>query len=224
MSTGDERLAARVGLYRLLTPIFEYPSAELYDALKSGEYQAALKSVCASLQIRHDELPPIACGREELEAEYLATFELGRDGEPACVLQEGNHVSFERDDQDTETSAGRPALLEDLLRFYHYFGLRLTSDPEERRPPDHLACQLEMLSRLGDLEWNAADRGAVSEGYRRAQHDFLARHLLPWLPAITKTLSGTSGASEARRLYAAAANATLAGVTAHADECLAAGN
>lgn len=224
MSTVEDLMAARVGLYRLLTLIFDYPSAELHDALRSGEYQSALKAVSATLGISIDDLPGIDCNREELEAEYLALFELGRNGELPCQLQEGSHVEFEREGADGEAASGRLALMEDLLRFYHYFGLRLTTEPERRLPPDHLACQLEMLSRLADLERSAADRPALGDGYRRAQHDFVTRHLLSWLPGIAKTLTGIPGTSEVRRLYAAAANATLASISAHADHCLAVGN
>jgi DMSO reductase family type II enzyme chaperone len=71
-------------------------------------------------------------------------------------------------------SEDRSALLEELLRFYRHFGL---ARDERAELPDHLEVELEFMHFLCWLEHAASARGEDVAGLRRAQRDFLARHL-----------------------------------------------
>lgn len=119
--------------------------------------------------------------REDLEADYLAAFEMGR-GMAAVPLFEGMHRG----------DLGREGILEDLLRFYEYFGVRLNESNLEY--PDHLATELEFLAWLCLQEQAAGREGRTVQSFRLAQRDFIDRHLAAWLPAFRRRLeaSGTS--------------------------------
>jgi len=72
--------------------------------------------------------------------------------------------------------------MEELVRFYNFFGLRL-------RPghlPDHITVLLEFMQRLAAAE---AASGADASSLRRAQRDFLARHLLWWVPQLARSVA-----------------------------------
>jgi len=107
----------------------------------------------------------------------------------------------------------------DLLRFYHYFGLRLTDDASQKLYPDHIVCQLEMLSHLCELESRANGQDELALGYRRAQRDFIGRHIKPWWPSVVQALDRLRTEDQAVGWYAAVAEFTQRGVEIHfADE------
>lgn len=207
--------AARASLYRLLALAFDYPQREVFEALRSGEFQDALASIGSTLQMPPGKLPLIACDHQDFESEYLATFELGRNGEIPCSLQEGSYSGRAQDSPVPDLGSGCAALLENLLRFYHHFGLRLTEDPANRLPPDHLVCQLEMLSHLSLRESMAKTLDSEAAGYRDAQRDFMRRHLCVWLPQLVRVLKECPALSEVRLLYCAVAEVSMASVTTH---------
>lgn len=211
----SEQAAARAGLYRLLAMAFDYPRREFLDALQSGEYQDALASSGNIIGIRATGLPAFEGGSEELEATYLQMFELGRDGIGPYALREGGHINFDLKEDLAEIRDGQPSLLEDLLRFYHYFGLRLSEDPAQKLPPDHLVCQLEMLSHLSLLESRSGLTDEIASGYRDAQRDFLQRHVTAWLPKVHHKLKGVNQDNASIAFYSAVVDLALVGVTAH---------
>lgn len=130
------------------------------------------------LDVTLDRLSP-----EEREAEYLASFETG--GVP---LYEGLCLDKE----------GREGIQEDLLRFYHFFGLRLSG--EARDFPDHLSAELEFMGHLLVLEEKAWTDGRDASPFRLAQRDFLARHLARWVPELGARMDRRGLASDYRRL------------------------
>jgi DMSO reductase family type II enzyme chaperone len=73
--------------------------------------------------------------------------------------------------------------LEDVVRFYEYFGL--TTSPEDPRPADHLATELEFMKYLTFKE-AVSSSPRLQTSYRRAQHDFLERQLTSWLPEFAR--------------------------------------
>jgi DMSO reductase family type II enzyme chaperone len=108
---------------------------------------------------------------DDLQQSYVSTFEVGI-GRPFCPLYEGSFRS------------GRMKLMEDLVRFYEHFGLR----PEAGDHPDHLCAELEFMHYLAFKE---ALRETVHEpvdDLRRAQRDFLDRHLCRWIPRLRARL------------------------------------
>lgn len=77
------------GAYLAMAQVFSYPNPESWRRMSE-----------------HGLVDP-SLDREEMEAEYLAAFEVGRDASPVPLF-EGMH----RGDM------GRSGILEDLLRFY----------------------------------------------------------------------------------------------------------
>lgn len=95
-------------------------------------------------------------------ADFLAAFE------PAVSREAGSlHEA-------AYASEDRSVLFEELLRFYGHFGL---ARGERAELPDHLTVELEFMHFLCWLEHAAASRGDDVAGLRRAERDFLARHL-----------------------------------------------
>lgn len=79
---------------------------------------------------------------------------------------------------------------EDLIRFYEHFGLQYDGGAI-RLWPDHLLIELECVHYLAFLEsGTAADPASL----RRAQRDFLERHLLSWLPRLVQRLGSLPSA------------------------------
>lgn len=143
--------------YLAMAQVFSYPDADAWRRLtESGLVSPAL-------------------AREDLEAEYLAAFEVGRDASPVPPF-EGMHRG----------DLGRDWVLEDLLRFYEFFAVRLNE--ANREYPDHLATELEFLAWLCLQEQAARHEGRNVESLRLAQRDFIDRHLAAWLPVFLRRL------------------------------------
>jgi DMSO reductase family type II enzyme chaperone len=114
---------------------------------------------------------------EVLESDYLAAFEVG-----PVPLFEGMHRG----------DLGRDGILEDLLRFYEFFDVKLSDT--DRDFPDHLVTELEFLAWLCMREQTAQREGRDAEPFRRAARDFLVRHLAAWLPEFRRRLEATGTA------------------------------
>jgi DMSO reductase family type II enzyme chaperone len=76
--------------------------------------------------------------------------------------------------------------MEEVIRFYNYFGLSMAETPREL--PDHLTTELEFLHFLTFREAEALQRGETADSYRRAQRDFIARHPGRWIPKLRQRL------------------------------------
>jgi len=55
--------------------------------------------------------------------------------------------------------------------------------------PDHITTELEFLHYLTFREAEACERGVDPESLRRAERDFLARHLCRWVPKLRARLA-----------------------------------
>jgi DMSO reductase family type II enzyme chaperone len=153
--------------YQTFARLLDYPDEAAWRMV--GE---ALATASASSG-QADALTVLASrSQEEREADYLAVFELGGASpyEGLCLHQEGRY-----------------GILEELLRFYHHFGLAL--DAEHRDFPDHLVTELEFMAYLLILEHEAQVNGRDSADLRRGQRDFLGRHLCKWIPALREKLA-----------------------------------
>lgn len=95
-------------------------------------------------------------------AEYIEAFDMAASNEAASIHETG-YVDMDRS-----------ALFEELVRFYEHFGLRRNQDAEL---PDHISVELEFMHFLGELERHALERGDDVESVRRAERDFIDRHL-----------------------------------------------
>ena len=146
--------------YLAMAQMFSYPDADAWRRLTNNG------------------LVDPTLGREALEAEYLALFEMG-GGRSTVSLYEGQN----------RLECGRDGILQELLRFYEYFDAQLNSD--EREYPDHLVTELEFLAWLCLKEHAALRDGRDAEPFRNAARDFLGRHLGVWLPSFRQRLAAT---------------------------------
>ena len=106
----------------------------------------------------------------EWASEFMRLFELPIDGHP-CPLYGGIYASSRRE------------VMEELLRYYHFFGLT-TQGAAQGDLPDSIPTLLEFMQFL-------ALRESVSEDVvtaRNAQKDLLERHLARWIPSIIAPL------------------------------------
>ena len=151
------------GAYLAMAQLFSYPNPEAWKRLTE-----------------HGLIDPTLTP-EALEAEYLAAFEMGRDSSPVPLF-EGMHRG----------DLGRDGILEDLLRFYEFFDVKLSET--DREYPDHLVTELEFLAWLCMQEQAAEQKGHDAEPFRLAARDFLSRHLAAWLPEFRRRLEATGTA------------------------------
>lgn len=164
MNAPTDEAGLLAGAYLSMAKLFSYPNAETWQRLTE-----------------HGLVDP-APGREAMEAEYLAAFETGRSTKPVALF-EGMHRG----------ETGRDGILEDLLRFYEFFDVKLSET--DREYPDHLVTELEFLAWLCMREQAAEQKeGDDAESYRRAARDFLGRHLAAWLPEFRRKLEATDTA------------------------------
>jgi len=176
---------ARSTCYRWLATAFSFPNSELITAITSGAGEEEWRNAAQNLPF---ELPPdeeFEATVEGLEEGYIGVFEVG-PGRPFCALYEGSHRS------------GRMKLMEDIVRFYGHFGL-LTA-PEDQ--PDHLCAELDFMHYMSFKETAVLAHGDSADDLRRAQRDFLDRHLCQWLPRFLKRLESSDRAPDFYRRQA----------------------
>jgi DMSO reductase family type II enzyme chaperone len=156
----------------LLARAFAYPDDGLFDDLEGGRWAREVQRALPGLPFDPPSLAAMpeepAMSRDELRTEYVRLFEVGAGGGAPCSLFAGHH----------ETD--RLRVMEELLRFYNYFDLRLA----EGQLPDHITVELEFMHYLASMEGESLAGGGDHESYRRAQGDFLERHLGRWLPVL----------------------------------------
>ncbi len=164
--------------YLLLSRAFAYPERGLIDLLGSAEGAGGLSGLLASLPFQlawRDELQSSSTW-ENLEAEYIEKFDVGNHQTPPCSLHEGV----------IRGNVTRVEAFTDLLRCYDYFGVKLSES--QRRYPDYLGVQLEFMAFLGHKVTQVERDGGDSVPLRRAQRDFLERHLLSWVPLLREKI------------------------------------
>lgn len=126
-----------------------------HQSLTPNQRSTAYQYLATNLRYPTAENTPLA-------QDYMQTFEPSVYKE-ACSLYESSY-----------TSATQDTVFEELMRFYHHFGLERASDADL---PDHLAVELEFMHYLTHLEHKTLERGDDNSHVRRAQKDFLSRHL-----------------------------------------------
>lgn len=198
MSTG-----ARGKLYALLVQGFCYPTGALYEAVCRGKFLSEAKEAVSRLPYPLAVEGGLGSGlsweSQQFENQYMWLFDVGGpnpntgDWEAPCFLYEG------------EYEGGHLRVIEDTLRFYHHFGLKLSQEKGERDRPDHLATELEFLHALTFKEAELLQQGkgaAALSPCRRAQRDFLRFHLGDFLPRVAGEIAprGISFYSDLARL------------------------
>jgi len=180
MSTG-----ARGKLYALLGRGFCYPTEALYELVSRGKFLSEAKEAVSQLPYRLAFEGDLGSGlsweSQQFKNQYTWLFDVGGpnpnsgEWETPCFLYEG------------EYGGGHLKTMDDTLRFYHHFGLKLSQETGEWDRPDHLATELEFLHALIFKEAELVQEGKGAEALsscRRVQRDFLRFHLGDFLPQV----------------------------------------
>lgn len=166
--------------YQLLGMAFAYPNSFVAHAVKTGEFRDDLvaAAITADSELEAAFAPRsgalvlnVENAMEALEADYLSAFEL--DAPKRVVsLYEGSYAG----------GYDRSAILLEVKSFYQHFGLAISD--KTREAEDHLAAELEFMQFLAIKQAIAEADNTDSAPYRRAQRDFLERHMAVWLPRL----------------------------------------
>jgi len=166
--TVTDTAAGRAQAYRQLANLVAFPNREVHEALQASGVEA----------VDGDGHPVgVPTPYEAYEAEYIRLFEIAPK-RPPCPLYEG----YWRGRDGSE----RRELMAELMRFYRFFGLSLGESVREM--PDHLAVELEFMAALADREATAEAEDGDAASFRRAQRDFLRRHVGNWTPKVNETI------------------------------------
>lgn len=159
-SVHDPRLFSaergRAEVYLLLSDGFSFPGPSGPVTGDTWERDVALALAGLPYRVRAADLRwTVPDNDGGLETEYIRLFQIGGRRGPPCSLHSGFYT---RD---------RSRTLQHLLRFYNFFGFKLS----ECVMPDHICVELEFMARLA--EGTGADTGSLV----RAQRDFLSSQL-----------------------------------------------
>ena len=172
---------ARSQVYQLLARSFAYPDQALWEDVTQGRWQEQVSQVLPQLPFELTvggaavafPFAPLRAGSfDEFQAEYNRLFEVGAMGGPPCPLFGGHHERH------------RLRVMEELIRFYNYFGLSMAAG----QLPDHITVELEFMHYLTFKEAAARRQDREQDSYQRAQKDFLDRHLGKWVPVLRHKL------------------------------------
>jgi DMSO reductase family type II enzyme chaperone len=182
------RAAAYGALSRLLTSPSEQPwalavvraeSARLMEAhayLPFDVDATALESSVAALD---------SAALERAAIDYGAQFEVGEHGPPLAIRAE-------------LAPGANAASKEEVARFYEYFGYEVGDRAAWQL--DHLAVLLEFLHYLSFGAASHAE-SAGGDAYARGARDFVARHVVAWLPAVATHVASGSASRYLRALF-----------------------
>jgi DMSO reductase family type II enzyme chaperone len=186
------RAALRSSVYASFARAIAYPDEDFCERLRAGEIVEPLEEGLTALGPeyvealpRWPELQAISSG-DDLAIEYTRLFDAGAGG-PPCPLYGGLY------------GGARMKTMEEAVRFYNHFGLKLSQTPREM--PDHLATELEFLHYLAYREAEALHQGTDAGSYQRAQRDFVDRHPGAWTLKLSKRLEESDAAPYFRALF-----------------------
>ncbi|MFQ5416852.1 MAG: molecular chaperone TorD family protein [Myxococcota bacterium] len=177
--------------YYLFATALGYPEGDLHAAIRSGELadglRGALDAVDPAIANETDwtALRDAGDADDDLAIEFTRLFDAGSSG-PPCPLCGGLY------------GGTRMKTMEESVRFYNHFGLKLSGQPREL--PDHLTTQLEFLHFLCFREAQCLQRDDDPGPYCRAQRDFVARHPGCWVPKLRERLDRNDPADYFREL------------------------
>jgi DMSO reductase family type II enzyme chaperone len=166
----DNEITARSGVYQTLSRLFKVPDEDLWQVAVDGKWPEKLREAAELLAYDFDfgvAALSSSVSVEDYQAEYIKLFETGTGEGPIAPILGGAYVGGDRRKQ-----------MEEVARFFEYFGLK--TSPDDPRPPDHLATELEFMQYLAFKEAAAASP-RLGGSFHRAQEDFLERQLVGWL-------------------------------------------
>ena len=165
-------------VYLFLGKCFSYPTQEFYQLTQDEGTGEEVRAMVEALpfDVNFKGIPSPSLPQEEFESEYIKSFDIAFGPSHPCPLHESDY----RDDVSSTE------ITEELLRFYEHFQVKLSD--KERDYPDHLVVELEFVAYLAKKEADAGKRGNNPAPYRRAQVDFLERHLDKWVPKLDEKI------------------------------------
>ncbi len=172
----DDAAASRFAMYRVLAEALEFPVQEFHESVRAGIFRDTVEGIVESLPYAIDaDVAALETGDEyvDFQAEYIRLFDVGTV-RPPCPLYGG------------EWGMARRTAMEDALRFYRFFGMKMNDEAHEL--PDHVTVELEFMQMMAYTEGTARGRGADELPLVRAQRDFLTRHLAKWWPMLRRKL------------------------------------
>ncbi|MBV1919309.1 MAG: molecular chaperone TorD family protein [Pseudomonadales bacterium] len=176
-----DSVIVRMRFYQEIASLFGSPTPEVSERLAKGTFVDELIELgflqpCASIFV--DELEEATClvdfqtPQEDIFTLYTTSFEVPN---PPVSLSENGH-RFEAISK----------LFEELYRVYEYFGLNFEQGTIKERP-DVLTVELDFMQYLIYLESHQQDDVAP---LRKAQRDFLDRHLSHFVDSLVNKLKG----------------------------------
>jgi DMSO reductase family type II enzyme chaperone len=174
------KIAARSRIYALLSRAFRFPALDDFKQIQGGQFARAIEESLSNLPYNGLNGGTLgakaALSYEAFQSSYIGLFEVGGELGAPSPLYEG------------EYGGGRMKVMEEVLRFYHYFGLKLSEEKRER--PDHLSSELEFMHLLTFKETEGLLQGADRQAYRDAQRDFVRFHLNDFVAAVAGKVGG----------------------------------
>lgn len=176
--TLDESSAARFAMYRILADALEFPTREFHESVRDGMFRETMRGVIESLPFAFDGAAAadgLVVDDEfiDFQAEYIRLFDVGTV-RPPCPLYGG------------EWGMARRSSMEDALRFYRFFGMKMNEEAHEL--PDHVTVELEFMQMMTYTEGTARAQGGDPSSLVRAQRDFLVRHIGKWWPLLRRKI------------------------------------
>lgn len=162
----DNETTARTAVYQTFGRLFLPPGADSWDLASDGRWSKELTGAGTLLAFAFEpgDQPIPAAGQDALAGDYERLL--------APSLRAGAWFG------DADRTH------DEVVRFYEYFGLKTAEDGQ---PVDHLVTECDFMQYLTFKEATAAaDR--LRGSYRRAQLDFLSRHLWEWLPQFVASV------------------------------------
>jgi DMSO reductase family type II enzyme chaperone len=175
-----EAAALRSLAYATFAAAYEYPDEEYLQAIRAGTLADKLRELLSAINFQLVEgadwqaLRDAGADDDALQIEFTRLFDVGGSS-PPCALYGGLYTG------------ARMKTMEELVRFYNFFGLSMSETPHEL--PDHLTTQLEFLHFLAFQESGLAEEGGDVSDCRRAERDFVARHPGRWVPQLLTKLA-----------------------------------
>lgn len=168
--------AVRCRLYNRFSAAFLHPAAGEEHALASGDWFGAIRDLALELPYADPFAAmeePASVGIPPLGEIYTSTFDVGQG---ALSLYGRSYRNRKESDK---------ALFEELFRFYEHFGLDSKDGLAEY--PDWIVIELEFMHYLSFIEAETAGASNAAS-LRRAQRDFIERHLLEFSTGLAAAL------------------------------------
>ncbi len=176
----DEPTAERSEIYGLLADALEFPTRDFHVKVEARVFRDEVEALLGALPYEVNATSAIAGLADAgdyvpFQGDYIRLFDVGAV-RPPCPLYDG------------EWGGSRKHSMEEVLRFYRFFGMKLDAGTHDL--PDHVTIELEFMKVLTFIEGLASARGGDTLPVFRAERDFLQRHPARWWPMLERKLAG----------------------------------